>query len=104
MKKTIIALCITCCLTLAVRADDEKSEQGKKHKATPEQKAVQKQIKEKYDTNKDGKLDAEERAKISDEDKAKLKAARGKSAEADKKDKHDATDKHDHPAKPADKK
>ena len=29
----------------------------------------------KYDANKDGKIDKEERAKITDEDKAKLKKA-----------------------------
>lgn len=34
-----------------------------------------KQMLEKYDTNKDGKLDKEERAKISAEDKAKMEKA-----------------------------
>jgi hypothetical protein len=46
---------------------------------------------EKYDTNKDGKLDKEERAKVSKEDKEKLEKAglvrnRKKNADGDKKD------------------
>lgn len=40
-----------------------------------EQKALIKEITAKYDTNKDGKLSKEERAKISAEDKAKLEKA-----------------------------
>jgi hypothetical protein len=42
---------------------------------TPEQKTLLKEITAKYDTNKDGKLSAEERAKISPEDKAKMEKA-----------------------------
>jgi len=81
MKKSLIALCITCALSLAAYADDDnKAEAGKKHEATPEQKALHKQMLEKYDTNKDGKLDKEERAKMSDADKAKMKEARGAAA------------------------
>ena len=91
MKKSLIALCITCALSLAAHADDDKkAEAGKKHETTPEQKAARKALLDKYDTNKDGKLDQDERAKISEQDKAKLKEARGKSADAAKKDKHDA--------------
>ena len=86
-----MALCITCALSLAAYADDDnKAEAGKKHEAKPEQKAARKALLEKYDTNKDGKLDKEERAKVSVEDKAKLKEARGTAANAAKKEKHDA--------------
>lgn len=42
---------------------------------TDEQKKARKDLLAKYDANKDGKLDKEERAKITDEDKAKLKKA-----------------------------
>ena len=42
---------------------------------TDDQKALLKEITAKYDTNKDGRLSPEERAKISDEDKAKLQKA-----------------------------
>jgi len=82
MKKSLIALCITCALSLAAYAgdDDKKAEAGKKAEATPEQKAARKAIVDKYDTNKDGKLDKEERAKISEADKAKMKEARAAAA------------------------
>jgi hypothetical protein len=40
-----------------------------------EKKALRKELLEKYDTNKDGKLDKEERAKISAEDKEKAEKA-----------------------------
>jgi hypothetical protein len=71
---------------IAVRADDStattKSSTGTtttEHKApvaTAEQKAAQKDLLAKYDANKDGKLDKEERKKItSEDDKAKLKKA-----------------------------
>lgn len=73
MKKLLAALCFTCALIVAVHAEDAK--ETKKHGSTPEQKALRKEILEKYDTNKDGKLSKEERAKISAEDKAKLEKA-----------------------------
>ena len=72
MKKLLVALCFTCVLALTVQAGEGK----KKHELTAEQKAEQKTLKKdllaKYDTNKDGKLDKEEKAKVSAEDKAKL--------------------------------
>jgi hypothetical protein len=64
MKKLLMALCITCALALVAHAEDKKSDEGKKKAATPEQKAARKALVEKYDTNKDGKLDKDERAKI----------------------------------------
>jgi hypothetical protein len=72
MKRIIAALagCL-CALALTVHAADAE----KKHKMTDEQKAVMKEMLEKYDTNKDGKLDKEERAKISKEDKEKMEKA-----------------------------
>lgn len=86
MKKSLIALCITCALSLAAYADDDnKAEAGKKHEATPEQKAARKALLDKYDTNHDGKLDKEEKAKISEADKAKLKESRSNPSEAHKK-------------------
>ena len=78
MKKLLVALCFTCALILAVHAEDGDGQKakGKKHAPlTAEQKALRKEILEKYDTNKDGKLDKEERAKISDEDKDKMEKA-----------------------------
>lgn len=74
MKKLLVALCFTCAFALAVQADDTKSGK-KKTEPTAEQKALTKEIKAKYDTNKDGKLDKDEKAKISAEDKAKMEKA-----------------------------
>lgn len=56
------------------RADDAKKEK-KHHQLTDEQKKLMKEMVEKYDTNKDGKLDKEEKSKISAEDKEKMKKA-----------------------------
>ncbi len=71
MKK-VSALIVALCLAGFV----VKAEEGKKHtKLTDEQKKVKKEITEKYDSDKDGKLSKEESAKISDEDKKKLEDA-----------------------------
>lgn len=71
MKKLLVATCLTCALTLAAHAAEGET----KAKPTAEQKALRKEIKERYDTNKDGKLDKEERAKINAADKEKLEKA-----------------------------
>ena len=70
MKK-VSALIVALCLAGFV----VKAEEGKKHKLTDDQKKVQKEMLEKYDADKDGKLSKEEKAKISDEDKKKLEDA-----------------------------
>src|SRR5215470_15144127 len=71
MKRLLVALVgFACVLSLVANAAE-----GDKHKATPEQKALKKELMDKYDTNKDGKLDKEERAKMSKEDKDKLEKA-----------------------------
>ncbi|MEI7727942.1 MAG: hypothetical protein WCO56_00100 [Verrucomicrobiota bacterium] len=68
MKKLVVlALTLACAVAMSVSAAE-----GKKG-MTDEQKAVYKEMLEKYDTNKDGKLDKEERAKMSAEDQEKLK-------------------------------
>ncbi len=72
MKKLLqIALGILCATALTVGAADEKKEGKKKVELTDEQKAIRKEMVEKYDTNKDGKLDKEEREKMSAADKEK---------------------------------
>jgi hypothetical protein len=71
MKKLLLALCFACALTLVARAEDkpaDSKQEGKKPALTAEQKAARKALLEKYDTNKNGKLDKEERAKISAEE------------------------------------
>ena len=79
MKKLFIATCLTCALAITANAaEGEAKKEGETQKRpaqTAEQKALRKEINDKYDTNKDGKLDKEERAKMSEEDKAKLEKA-----------------------------
>jgi len=70
MNKLLIAIVgVTCLLSLTANAG-----QGK-HKLTAEQKALQKEMLEKYDTDKNGKLDKKERASISKEDKERMQKA-----------------------------
>ncbi|TAL07130.1 MAG: hypothetical protein EPO07_00765 [Verrucomicrobia bacterium] len=85
MKKLLVALCFTCALALAVNAQEAKE---KKHEVSAEHKALI----EKYDTNKDGKLDKEEKSKMTKEDKQKWadaakigKKKEGESKEGEKK-------------------
>lgn len=86
MKRLLIgvySVCVAASL-IAVRADDT-SQTSKtttststtaKHKGlTEEQKTLRKEMLEKYDSNHDGKIDKEERKKVTDEDKVKLKKA-----------------------------
>jgi hypothetical protein len=71
MKKLLVVMLGFALLTpiLSNAADAEKKEQKK------EMKALRKELLEKYDTNKDGKLDKEEKAKISADDKEKAEKA-----------------------------
>jgi len=66
MKKFLALALICVTATLSVHAQKA---------TTPEQKEVKKEMLEKYDTNKDGKLDKEERSKMTKEDKAKWNKA-----------------------------
>jgi hypothetical protein len=70
MKKLLVAaIGILCATAIVVQAQDAKPP---KKELTPEQKAVMKDMLAKYDANKDGKLDKEEKAKITQEDKDKM--------------------------------
>lgn len=76
MKKLIVAIAGALCATaLAVHAADDSTTKKSHHKMTEEQKTLYKEMLEKYDTNKDGKLDKEEKSKISADDKQKMKDA-----------------------------
>ena len=76
MKKIIATIAgVICATAICVHADDTTPPPKTHHKMTEEQKALQKEMLEKYDTNKDGKLDKEEKSKISAEDKEKMKKA-----------------------------
>lgn len=63
---------ILCATALVVNAQDTTSTKPKKTKLTAEQQALQKDMLTKYDTNKNGKLDKNEKAAISKEDKDKM--------------------------------
>jgi hypothetical protein len=82
MKKTLATIAaVIFAITISVQAEETKD----KPKLTKEQKGLRKEIAGKYDTNKDGKLDKEERAKISQEDKDRMeKAGVGKKKERKK--------------------
>lgn len=78
MKKISVAVMgILCATALVVNAQDATttSTKTKKTKLTAEQQALQKDMIAKYDTNKDGKLDKNEKAAISKEDKEKMTKA-----------------------------
>lgn len=75
MKK-ILSLALGLVLAGAVvshAAEGEKK--GKRAPLTEEQQKLMKEMVAKYDENKDGKLSAEERTKISKEDKEKMDKA-----------------------------
>jgi len=64
-----------CATALVVNAQDATSSKPKKTKLTAEQQTLQKEMVAKYDTNKNGKIDKNERAAISKEDKEKMTKA-----------------------------
>ena len=69
------------------KPDDKKETKQAARRAplTEEQKAVRKEILAKYDTNKDGKLDASERKAMSKEDRQKFRNAQAAPAKGKKK-------------------
>ncbi len=73
MKK-IVAIALGLSLLGTVVSQAQEKKEHKRPALTEEQK----KIVEKYDTNKDGKLDKEERSKMSEEDKAKMPKPPGK--------------------------
>jgi len=87
MKKIlVVASVILLGLAVSTRADDEAAKKGEKNKSTPtaEEKVQRKQLIEKYDTNKNNRLDKEERSKMTPEDLEKWnKFAPEKSKPAD---------------------
>lgn len=65
MKKLVtFALALLCAVAINAYAGE-----GKKSQLTDEQKAQEKTLLDKYDKNKDGKIDKEEKAAFSPEDK-----------------------------------
>jgi hypothetical protein len=74
MRRIVALVCALVLLGLNANAED-KAKEKETPKRTPEQKALWKEIVKKYDANSDKKLDKEERAKISADDKEKLEKA-----------------------------
>ena len=76
LRALILAVGLCGVLAISARAEDEKKpERAPKRQMTEEQKTLMKDIREKYDKDKDGKLSADERKEISAEDKAKMEKA-----------------------------
>ncbi len=77
MKKLMTALCFTCALAVATQAEEGKTKKKSEGKsaAAAEQKALRKEITDKYDTDKNGRLNKEEKARISTQDKEKFNKA-----------------------------
>lgn len=78
MRKLLVLVVALGALTVGYAAQQPAADHaGKKPKAelTDAQKKLRADLLAKYDTNKDGKLDREEFAKVTEEDKAKLKEA-----------------------------
>lgn len=78
MKYTLLALLFG--LTFGLNAQDAPKPKGPpepphRPPLTEEQKKLRKEIVDKYDVNKDGKLDREEMQKISEEDRKKMREA-----------------------------
>ena len=69
MKKLLLsAAVILCAAAISVQAQDSDGKKAKKE-LTAEQKQLQTDMLAKYDANKDGKLDKEEKAKMTQEEK-----------------------------------
>lgn len=93
MKNIVLATALALVLVGSYSPSAQAQEEKKKKERPPlteEQKALMKEITAKYDTDKDGKLSPEERAKISAEDKEKMQKAGlgrgpGKGKEGEKK-------------------
>ncbi len=77
LRVLILALGLCGALTLTANAadDDKKPEPKKRAPMTEEQKALMKEIREKYDKDKDGKLSPDERKAISAEDRERMTKA-----------------------------
>jgi Skp family chaperone for outer membrane proteins len=73
MKKLLVAVMgILCATALVVTAQDATTAKPAKKKLTAEQQTLRKEMLDKYDTDKNGRLDKTERAQISAEDKDKM--------------------------------
>jgi hypothetical protein len=82
LRVLAITLGLCCAVVFSARAAD--GDKPEKKGPTEEQKTARKELIEKYDKNKDGKLDKEERGAMSAEDKEKWSKATGGGAKKKK--------------------
>lgn len=75
LRAMILAVGLTLAVAVVARAEDDKPEKPKRPQLTEEQKALRKEITEKYDKDKDGKLSPDERKAVSAEDKERMAKA-----------------------------
>lgn len=75
LRALILAVGLTVAVAAVARAEDDKPEKPKRPQLTEEQKTLRKEITEKYDKDKDGKLSPDERKAISAEDKERMQKA-----------------------------
>jgi Ni/Co efflux regulator RcnB len=76
MNKILLStIAMAVVLAFSANAAPEAKKDKDAAKPTAEQKTLRKEMVAKYDTNKDGKLDKDERAKISTADKEKMEKA-----------------------------
>ncbi|MGC8887407.1 MAG: hypothetical protein ACP5MG_09655 [Verrucomicrobiia bacterium] len=79
MKKLLItSICVMVAGLLSAADQTAGGATNQKSQLTPEQKQERKALIEKYDANKDGKLDKDELAKMSQEDKDKWQSLKPK--------------------------
>lgn len=76
LRVMILVIGLTSAVALSARAEDDKApEKTKRPPLTEEQKTLRKEMTEKYDKDKDGKLSPEERKEMSADDKEKMQKA-----------------------------
>ena len=75
MKHIVITTALALVLVGSFTSAQAQEEKKKRPELTEEQKALMKQMTEKYDANKDGRIDQDERTKISQEDREKMQKA-----------------------------
>src|SRR3954466_1795980 len=71
----VYGVCLATCLNIGFAQDAKPEKKKKGPPLTEEQKQLRKDLLAKYDTNKDGKIDRDERKSVSSEDKDKMKKA-----------------------------
>ena len=77
LKASLLALALIS-MAITAKAADGDQPPKKRPELTEEQKKLRKELVEKYDKNKDGKLDGEERKAMTAEDKEKWAKASGR--------------------------